>query len=564
MKTKFDKEVDIVVVGSGAGGMVAALTAAQNGADVLIVEKDKHWGGTSATSGGGIWVPGSHLASESGFDDDLEGAFKYVRALSSDNVPDENIRAYVNEAAPVLKWLMDSTPIQYLSLPYSDYHAENDGGSPTGFRTHLPLPIDGKRLGKDVETLRVANPAACLFGYLNWNFDESQILLFRAPGWWKMLGKNWLKYWFDWPFRFKSRKDRRLTLGNALTGSIRLGLKEHDVPIWLSAPMDKIIKDGETVTGITITKDGQPYHIKARKGVILAAGGMDKSKALREEHSALYPDPLYSGGVTSNTGDSIVAGQAIGAKTINLHSSWAAPVFYVPGEAGGRLSTMERALPGTIMVNQSGERYLNEAQSYHVAGQKMAKRELEHGDASPSYMIFDKKFRHLYSMGALYPLIPDWAHKKAIRDTVNKANTIEDLAKKIGIDPSKLSATVTRFNEHAAKGEDPDFQRGEAAYDKMYGDPRHDGPNPCLRPIEQGPYYAVPIYPGDIGMNGGLLTNEKAQVVDEAGSPIGGLYAVGNNAASSMGESYPGAGVTLMPAMTFEHIAANHTTRPNQ
>lgn len=562
MKSNWDKEVDIVVVGSGAGGMVSALAAAQNGADVLIVEKDKLWGGTSASSGGGIWVPGSDVAKAGGFDDDIEGAFRYVRGLSAKNVPDANIRAYVENAAGTLRWLMDSTIVDYLAFPYPDYRAENEGGSPTGFRTHMPTPIDGRLLGKDVATMRPANPAACLFGYLNWHFDETHMLLYRAPGWWKMLSKNWLKYWLDLPFRFISRKDRRLTLGGALTGSIRVALNEKNVPTWLESPMTEIIKEKSRVTGIAISRKGQTQYIKARKGVILAAGGMDKSAEMREENAPLYPNPLYSGGVTSNTGDSIRISTSIGAKSLNLQSAWAAPVFYVPGEAGGRLSTMERALPGTIMVNQKGERYLNEALDYHTAGQEMAKRHQKHGDASPSYMIFDRQFRHQFPMGPLYPLMPDWLHNRAIRSTLKKAKSIAGLAEKLSMTPDTLEATVTRFNSHAAEGKDPDFQRGDAAYDKMYGDPRH-GPNPCLRPIDQGPYYAMPIYPGDIGMNGGLLTNEKAQVIGRGNKPIEGLYAVGNNAASSMGESYPGAGVTLMPAMTFGYIAAQHITKDN-
>jgi 3-oxosteroid 1-dehydrogenase len=296
--------------------------------------------------------------------------------------------------------------------------------------------------------------------------------------------------------------------------------------------------------------------------VVLAAGGFDKNQTMRNANAPLYPTAQYSGGVSSNTGDSIRAGEAIGARTLNLQSAWAAPVFYVPGEDRGRLSTIERALPGCIMVNQSGKRYLNEAASYHIVGQQMARRDAEHGDANPSWMIFDHSYRHKFPMGPLYPLMPTFLHNKGVRSILKQARSIEELARKIGVDPATLSATVARFNTHAVKGEDPEFHRGEAAYDKMYGDFRH-GPNPCLRPIDKGPFYALPIYPGDIGTNGGLLTNAKAQVLDDAGQPITGLYAVGNNAASSMGESYPGAGVTIGPAMTSAYVAARHMTGAN-
>jgi 3-oxosteroid 1-dehydrogenase len=457
---------------------------------------------------------------------------------------------------------MANTPVQFMAFPYPDYHAENPGGSPQGYRTHLPLPINGKSLGKEIRTLRFASPAASLFGYLNWHFSETSELLYRTKGWMKNLVVNMSRYWLDLPFRLTSRKDRRLTLGNALTGGLRMALNDQGVPLWLNTPLIDLVREGDRVTGAIVEKDGKPYRIGVRKGVVLAAGGFDKNQTMRNANAPLYPTAQYSGGVSSNTGDSIRAGEAIGARTLNLQSAWAAPVFYVPGEDRGRLSTIERALPGCIMVNQSGKRYLNEAASYHIVGQQMARRDAEHGDANPSWMIFDHSYRHKFPMGPLYPLMPTFLHNKGVRSILKQARSIEELARKIGVDPATLSATVARFNTHAVKGEDPEFHRGEAAYDKMYGDFRH-GPNPCLRPIDKGPFYALPIYPGDIGTNGGLLTNAKAQVLDDAGQPITGLYAVGNNAASSMGESYPGAGVTIGPAMTSAYVAARHMTGAN-
>lgn len=551
----WDQEVDILVVGSGAGGLLSALVAADNAASVLVIEKEALWGGTSATSGAGIWIPASDQARAAGFDDKPEDAFTYVRALSAENVPDANIRAYVENAAPMLRWMGEHTQLTYCAFPYPDYHAENPGGSPTGFRTHMPLPMDGKALGKDVESLRFASPAASLFGYLNWHFDETYMILFRQKGWWWHLAKSLARYWFDWPFRFKSRKDRRLTLGNALTGGLRLALNDKKVPIWLESPMIELVKDGGRVSGAVVSRKGKPVRIAARKAVILAAGGFDKNQEMRNEHAPLYKTALYSGGTSGNTGDSIRAGQSIGADTLNMQSAWAAPVFYVPGEDRGRLSTIERALPGCIMVNQSGERYLNEAASYHIVGQQMARREAEHGDASPSWFVFDHRFRHKYPVGPLLPLVPDWAQNGMVKSILKRGRTIAELAEAMKVDPARLAATLERFNAHAAKGEDPDFHRGEAAYDKMYGD-HSVTPNPSLKPIEKGPFYAMPIYPGDIGTNGGLRTDERARVIDEKGSPIRGLYAIGNNAASAMGESYPGAGVTIGPALTFGYLAA--------
>jgi 3-oxosteroid 1-dehydrogenase len=558
----WNKEVDVVVVGSGAGGMLSALVAANNHAQVLVVEKDRLWGGTSATSGGGIWIPGSDQAKAAGFEDNLDDAFRYVRALSADNVPDELIRAYVDNAAPMLRWVTANTPVVYTAQPYPDYHAENPGGSTTGFRTHLPEMFDGTLLGDDLKTQRLPSPAASLFGYLNWTFAETYQLLYRSKGWALGLARNMAKYWLDWPLRFTSRKDRRLTLGNALTGGLRVALNEAGVPVWLRTPMKQLITDNGAVVGLEVERHGKPFRIRARKGVVIATGGFDKNQAMRDANAPLYRNAYLSGGVTSNTGDGIVAGQAVGAGTMNMQSAWAAPVFYVPGEDRGRLCTIERALPGCIMVNQKGQRYLNEAASYHIVGQQMARRHQEHGDASPSWMVFDYRYRHQFPMGPLLPLMPDWMQSGAVKQVMKKASTIEGLAAEIGADPATLAATIARFNEGAARGEDPEFHRGEAAYDKMYGDYRHQ-PNPCLRPLTEAPFYAMPIYPGDIGTNGGLTTNANAQVVDGSGQPIAGLYAVGNTTASSMGESYPGAGVTIGPAMTFGYVAARHMTGAN-
>ena len=559
MTQHWDKQVDVLIAGSGAGGLLAGLVASHGGAEVLIVEKDAQWGGTSATSGGGIWIPGSDQAKAAGFEDNLDDAFRYVRGLSADNVPDENIRAYVDNAAVMLRWVTANTPVSYSAQPYPDYHAENPGGSMTGYRTHLPELLDGKPLGDDLRTQRMPSPAASVFGYLNWTFAETYDLLYRPKGWFTRLAINMARYWLDWPFRFTSRKDRRLTLGNALTGGLRMALNRQQVPLWLKTPIVELVMEGDRVAGAVVSRNGQTLRIAARKGVILAAGGFDKNQALRDAHSPLYPDAAISGGVTSNTGDALALGVAAGAGTMNLQSAWAAPVFYVPGEDRGRLCTIERALPGCIMVNQSGTRYLNEAASYHVTGQVMARRQAEHGDASPSWMVFDYRYRHLYAMGPVYPIFPDWTLNGMVKTVLKKGRTIEELAGQMGVDPPTLSATVARFNAGAEKGEDPEFHRGDAAYDKMYGDPRQS-PNPCLRPLTDAPFYALPIYPGDIGMNGGLTTNAKAQVTRSNGQAIPGLYAIGNSAASAMGESYPGAGVTIGPAMTFGFIAAMELT----
>jgi 3-oxosteroid 1-dehydrogenase len=556
----WDKEVDVLVVGSGAGGLLAALVAAQNRADVLVVEKSDEWGGTSATSGGGIWIPCSDQAKALNQPDTPDEAFTYVRSLASPNVPDTLIRAFLSGAPEMLRWLTANTIVQYEALPYPDYHVENEGGK-SGFRTHMPAAIDGRRLGDDMLTLRPASPAACLFDKINWQFTETYMLLFRPPNWFIGLAKMFWRYYGDIFQRLRSPKDRFLTLGGALLGGLRVALNEKQTPVWLNTPMLELVGEG-AVEGAVVKRNGQTMRVRARKGVILAAGGFEQSKEMRAKHLPAMPKTERSGGQVNNTGDGIAAAVRAGAAVRNMHSTWSAPVFCVPGEARGRLCTIERALPGCIMVNQAGNRYLNEAASYHIVGQKMLAANAPGAGTEPSWVIFDAAFRHKYPMGPLIPLIPDWAHRSAVRSILRKADSIEGLARAIGAEEATLAATVTRFNAFATKGEDPDFHRGEATYDQLYGDSRTK-PNPCLAPILKPPFYAFPIYPGDIGTNGGLATDEHARVLNDAGAPIPGCYAVGNTSASVMGESYPGAGSTLGPALTFGFLAARHLTGAN-
>ena len=238
----WDREVDVLVIGSGAGGLLAGLVAAHNRADVLIVEKGSEWGGSSATSGGGIWIPCSDQAKALGREDSPQEAFTYVRKLSSPNVPDSHIKAFIDNAPEMLRWVTANTVIKYESLPYPDYHVEEPGGK-DGYRTHMPTPIDGRLLGPDMATLRSASPAASLFGYINWQFTETYALLFRPPGWTKALAKILVRYYGDVGQRLISAKDRYLTLGNALAGGLRLALKDRGVELWLDSPMIELVQE---------------------------------------------------------------------------------------------------------------------------------------------------------------------------------------------------------------------------------------------------------------------------------------------------------------------------------
>ena len=551
----FDEQVDLLVVGSGAGGLTAALRAAQTGAKVLVVEKGALWGGTSATSGGGIWIPGSHLAAQAGHPDDLDDAFAYIRALSAENVEDAQIRAYVDNAHKMLKWVCDTTDVQYVALPYPDYYPETPGAR-EGYRTHLPLGFHAREMDRAAfDTMQRASPAASLWGRINWLFSETYLAMFRPKGWWKTIGKVLAGYWLDLPQRFRSPRDRRLTLGTALLGWLRKALDATGAQVWLETPLVSLIEEGGRVVGAVVRHGGRERRIGAHKGVVLAAGGFERNAELRRLNLPGAHEPLSSGSQTNNEGDALREAERLGAATRNLDAAWWAPVFKVPGEPRSRLSTMERALPYSLVVNQAGRRYVNEALAYHRFGEAMMARDPSGPPLDPSWLVFDARYRARYPAGPVIPNIPDFALPAGVRKVLVKAPTLGGLAQRMSVPIEALEATVARFNAMADIGKDEDFGRGDSNYDRLYGDPRVT-PNSSLGAVAKPPFYALPLHLGDIGTSGGLVTDDRARVRDRQGGVIAGLYATGNVTGSVMGYAYPGAGSTLGPAMTFGYVAA--------
>ncbi len=560
--TGFDHETDVLGVGSGAGALTAAITAHIGGADVLTVEKSDQYGGTSAMSGGGIWIPASHYALAQGVEDSRDEALSYLTHVVGDRVAPDRLEAYVDEAPRMLKFMADNTRLAYSPVAYSDYYPEQPGGK-QGYRTHEPVPMHARKLGKLFEQLRPQHRQTVVQGRFSMTMAEGRSFLTQADGWKTTLTKMMLGYYLDIPARLKGKRTRRLTLGNALIGRLRWTMMDRNLPLWLNTPFRELITEGDRVVGAVVEKDGQPYRIKAKKGVIMGAGGFEHNQKLRERALPQPTSPDWSGSQENNTGDCIVAGEALGAATDLMDWAWWAPAIKVPGIDRPWVLFAERSSPGLVMVNKAGRRFSNEAAPYLDNGHALYSND-DDAPSVPAYIVFDATFRKKYPLGPLPPGYagPDATLPRKVKEILVIADTIEELADKIGVDKAGLADTIAKNNGYAASGHDPEFHRGESFYDQYYGDQRH-GPNKCIAPIKDGPFYAIPVYPGDIGTKGGLLVDSKARVLKTDGSVIAGLYAIGNTSASVMGTTYPGAGVTIGPAMTFGYIAANDLTGRN-
>ena len=367
-----------------------------------------------------------------------------------------------------------------------------------------------------------------------------------------------ISYRLDIPMRLKSKRHRRLCLGNALVGRCLTSVFKRKIPIWREAPLKSLIESNGQVTGAIITKDGQDMRVNAARGVILAAGGFEHNAKMREANLPGPTDTKWSATPGQNTGDAHRAAMDVGAKMTLMDAAWWGPSVRLPRDDRSRVLFAERALPGIYIVNGKGERFLNEAASYDEVG-----RELQ-AHPNTSWVIFDRRAREKYGIGPLYPTAvhPDAKWNSSIKAVVKKASTIAELAKLMDVDAAGLQNTVEKVAKYSQTGIDEDFASGSAQYDRYYGDPTVT-PNPCLAPLDKAPFYAFPVYPGDIGTKGGVDVDVNAQALNEKGAPIGGLYATGNTASSVMGYTYPGAGSTIGPAMTFGYVAAKHAMGAN-
>jgi 3-oxosteroid 1-dehydrogenase len=554
---------DVVVVGSGAGAMTAAITAADQRLTVLMIEKAAQYGGTSALSGGGIWIPGNHYFKAIGGKDSYEQAMTYLKASVGDRVDESRLHAYLTHAPAMIRYLEERTQVHYtVADKYPDYYPDLPGALKGG-RTLDPELFDTSVLGDELENLREASPTTLLMGKIAWTARHAHKAMAKTPGWRLLLLWLMLRYKLDFAWRRKTRRDRRTALGNALVASLRASMLDRNIPLWLNTDFRDLIEEDGKVVGVVVERDGQLQRIRALRGVILGAGGFEQNQTLRERYLPQPNNHEWSATPKgNNTGAALEAGQKLGAATDLLDWAWWAPTLQVPGEAQSRGVFAERAFPGAIVVNGQGRRFVNEASPYLEFVDAMYRdNEVSGGRSVPSWVVFDSKFRFNYAMGPLMPaqIMPDSRLRKGWLGSVYwKADSLAELAGQIGVDAAGLEDTAQRINRFAQSGVDEDFGRGGNVFDRYYGD-SNVKPNPCLAPLAKGPFYAMRMNAGDIGTKGGLLTNAQAQVLREAdGAPIPGLYAIGNTSASVMGTRYPGAGATLGPAMTFGYIAAHH------
>ncbi|BBZ29669.1 3-ketosteroid-delta-1-dehydrogenase [Mycolicibacterium madagascariense] len=557
----FDHEVDVLVVGSGGGGMTAALAATAEGLDTLVVEKSAQFGGSTALSGGGIWVPGAPSQRRAGYEPSPDDVFTYLKEITGGLVSDARLRQYVDAAPEMMEFLEKSSRwFEFVWKPgYADYYPELPGGSERGSTINVP-EIDLRVLGDEERNL--LTPLALAPRGI-WFAPKDLRLFYQVRQNWR--GKAVLLKLIWRMVRAHVFGDRMAAIGQSLMARMRLALAEHDVPLWLDAPMTELITDLDGhVVGAVVERHGVAQRIGTRRGVILASGGFDHDMEWRREHlPELEKD--WSFGNPAAMGDGIRAGEKVGGSLDLLDEAWWFPAICWPD---GRLQFMlnERMMPSQFVVNGDGKRFVNEAAPYMDFAHAMIDGQRTGVAHVPCWLVTDIGSFHRYVVAGHLPIpkvpfapvptgrkVPQaWLDSGVVRT----GNTFEELAREIGVPPAQLRQTAERFNALARTGHDDDFRRGDSAYDNYYGDPTL--PNPNLRPLGKGPYYAFQIILGDLGTSGGLRTDEFARVLREDDTVIAGLYATGNATAAVMGRSYAGAGATIGPAMTFGYVAAKH------
>jgi 3-oxosteroid 1-dehydrogenase len=539
-KKRWDLETDVLVLGTGAAGMTAALAAHGAGASVVLLEKSRLVGGTTAVSGGVVWVPNNHHLAEVGIEDSRAEALAYVKRLTDGRTDDALVERFVDTAPAMVEWVEAETPLRFKALArYPDYHPEFPGGKGGG-RSLDPGLFDANDLGPWKKSLRrspvFGMTAMTVAEATDWGvFSKPLKLPFKLLG--ERYGKGLVCY------------------GGALAGQLLKALLDRKIEPRLEHVARELVVEDGRVTGVRVEHQGQELFVRARRGVILASGGFEWNRALAAQ---------FLGGVLThpnsppgNEGDGLKMAMAVGADLANMSEAWWCPSLVIPGEEydGKQLHRGDfatRSLPHTIIVNRKGRRFVNEAQNYNDLMKAFFAFEPNAYERPnlPAWLVFDHAYLEKYALMTVMPgqPAPEW---------LTRADTLDELARIVGIDARGLGQTVDRFNGLAVEGVDPDFARGESLYDRFYGDPDHL-PNANLGTITKRPFYALEVHPGAIGTKGGARVNVDAQVLRVDGAPIPGLYAAGNVMAGVTGAGYPGAGSTIAAAMTFGYLAGRH------
>jgi succinate dehydrogenase/fumarate reductase flavoprotein subunit len=552
---------DLLVIGSGASGLAAAVTAAWHGLDVVVVEKEPVFGGATAWSGGWMWVPGNPLAKRAGIHEDPQQARTYLRNELGDRYDPARVDAFLDNCAEMVAFFEENTALQFVdgnAIP--DIHGRVPGAATQGHQV-IPAPYDGRELGPLIGRLRKTMRETSFIGMpIMAGTDLTAFLtMTRSFKSLRHVLKRVCRHLLDLAFHGRAMQ---LVNGVALVARLAKSAETLGVRLIESAPARRLILEDGTVRGAVVATAHGEIEIRAARGVVLAAGGFPSDVARRkalfprtptgEEHLALPPK--------SCSGDGISLGESAGG---SLVTDLASPVAWAPvskvqhadGSIGHFPHIVERAKPGVIGVLANGKRFVNEADGYYDYTAAMVAA-APAGQEVASWLICDHRFQRRYGLGFAKPFpLPLTPYLRS--GYLKRGASIEELAKACGIDPAALAETVKVFNEHARQGEDPQFGRGSTPYNRKQGDPLH-GPNPCVAPIEHGPFYAVKVQPGSFGTFAGLKTNGCAQVLGRGDTPIEGLYAVGTDMASVMGGFYPSGGINLGPAMTFGYIAGRH------
>jgi hypothetical protein len=556
-----DDEFDVVVIGAGGAGMSAALFAAIDGARVLLIESTEYVGGTTALSAGTTWIPGTHLAAGVNPDDTLDKAATFLDHAIGTHAERRLREAFLAHGAAAVAKVEQHSQLKYRARPlHPDYLSELEGSTLCG-RAIEPLPFDGRRLGDLFSLVRPPIPEFTVLKGMMVDRDDIFHLLKVKQSFSSFVyaTRIVLRHLAD---RLRYLRGTRLLMGNALIGRLLLSLRERDVALMTRTQVTALQRGvAGAVSSLTLEQDGQTHHVHVRGGVILASGGFNRHPQRRAERMPGI-DVAWCPGAPGHTGRMHELAEQIGAQ---YGATGRSDCFWAPVSTRKRPDgstavfphfVFDRAKPHTVTVDSSGRRFVNESTSYHLMGIAMQEAH-RRTPCIPAFLITDAQGMKKYGLGMVRP--GGMGLASALADGyVTRASTLAELAAKLGLPAANLEQTVARLNGFAASGVDSDFGRGTTAYQRANGDASWSGRNPSLGPIERAPFYAVKLYPGDIGASTGIATDANARALDTNNQPIPGLYAVGNDMHSAMGGVYPAPGITIGPGLVFAYVAAQH------